>query len=152
MGEPLRHVMTNMGPIHLVDGNIQLQKCPIWWLLFHLVGVARGGHRLKVITTAKATKQVQRLKGICKAQFAANGSGDGHSRRFRPQTDGPCSSSTFTATTCLTVSNLESSRSVQQDLWHTRVKNSHNQWYREGTCTKMSHEQDITSDMKAQLT
>ena len=47
MGEPLRHVMANMGPIHLVDGNVQLQKCPVWWLLFHLIGAARGSHGMK---------------------------------------------------------------------------------------------------------
>ena len=42
MGKPLRHVVSNMGPIHLVDVSIQLQKGSVWRLLFHLVGAAGG--------------------------------------------------------------------------------------------------------------
>ena len=42
MGKPLRHVVSNMGPIHLVDVSIQLQKGSVRRLLFHLVGAAGG--------------------------------------------------------------------------------------------------------------
>ena len=47
MGKPLRHVLLDIGPIHLVCGNIKLQKCPIWWLLFHLIGAAGSSHGVR---------------------------------------------------------------------------------------------------------
>ena len=147
MGEPLRHVVANMGPIHLVGGNIQLQKCPIWWLLFHLIGAARGRHGLKGITTAKATKQVRILRWIPQSTI-------GSKLQWTPKLEEVQATDWwFTATTCLTVSNLKACRGVQQDLGHKLwVKNSHNQRYREGTCTKMSHERGLTANMNLQVT
>ena len=63
-GKPLRHVMANMGPIHLVDVSVQLQKGSVWRLLFHLVGAAGSSHRMKG-NQVKKFSQSKVQKGTC---------------------------------------------------------------------------------------